>query len=174
MSLGNMVGNLTLGKKKYKDVEPDILLLIEKSNTLIARLSRLVSADAEAFYPLSQAYGMPRGTEEEKKLRDEVLQEALIGATEVPMEIARCCCEAIDLLEEYSKIGTRLAISDIGVGVSFCRGALQASKLNVIINTKIMKDQNLKEKTEAELEELLSKGISKADSVYKYVEELLK
>ena len=67
MALGSMVGNLTLGKKKYQDVEEDIKELLQKSEAIIENLNRLVSKDAEVFYPLSQAYGLPSGTEEENR-----------------------------------------------------------------------------------------------------------
>ncbi len=174
MALGSMVGNLTLGKKKYKDVEQDILVFLEKSEDVIRKLKELVNRDAEAFYPLSQAYGLPQETEEEKNIKNEVLQKALVEATAVPMEIARYSSKAIDLLEEYARIGTRIAISDAGVGAAFCMAALQGAKLNVLINTRIMKDAALKLDTEAELEEIVSKGIAKAEKVFKHVESLLK
>lgn len=173
MSLGSMVGNLTLGKKKYIDVEEDIKELLKKSEDIIDALKALVARDAEVFYPLSQAYGLPKNTEEEKNIKDAALQKALVAATMVPLTIAEYCLKAIDLHEEFAKKGTRIAISDVGVGVVFCKAALQGAKLNVLINTKIMKDQDLKNKIECRLKEIESEGISKADKILKYVEELL-
>lgn len=174
MSLGCMVGNLTLGKKKYQNVEPDIHILLEKSQNIIGELKELVSKDAEVFYPLSQAYGLPQNTEEEKALKERVLQHALIAATQVPLDIAKTCLEAIELMEEYAQKGTRIAISDAGVGVVFCKAALQGAKLNILINTKIMKDQELKNSMESQLFHIEHTGLEKADRVYQYVEELLK
>ena len=75
MALGNMVGSLTVGKKKYADVEADILTLKEKATALQADFLRLVEADAEAFEPLSKAYGMPRETEEEKAEQAQLRKE---------------------------------------------------------------------------------------------------
>lgn len=173
MSLGSMVGNLTLGKKKYADVEEDIKELLVKSEDVIENFKRLVAKDAEVFYPISQAYGLPKETEEEKKAKDEALQQALVAATMVPLEIARYCLKAIDLHEDYAKKGTRIAISDVGVGVIFCRAALQGAKLNVLINTKIMKDEELKSRIEKELKEIEEKGTLKADKIYSDVEKLL-
>ena len=100
MALGSMVGNLTLGKKKYQDVEEEIKELLVKSEAVMIELIKLVDKDAEAFFPLSQAYGLPKSTDEEKAVRERVLQGALVGATMVPLDIARSCCKAIDLLEE--------------------------------------------------------------------------
>ena len=171
IALGSMVGNLTLGKKKYQEVEADIKELLIKSEELKLKFEKLVDKDAEAFFPLSQAYGLPKNTEEEKLERDKVLQKALIGASEVPLNIARCCCEAIDLLEEYSKKGTRIAISDVGVGVYFAKAALMGAKLNVLINTNLMKNEILKESIEIELNELVEKYSSKAESIFLSVEK---
>jgi len=171
IALGSMVGNLTLGKKKYQDVEEDIKVLQEKSETLKKELKELVDKDAEAFFPLSQAYGLPKNTEEEKAERDRVLQNALVGASEVPLNIARCCCKAIDLLEEYSEKGTRIAISDVGVGAYFAKAALLGAKLNVLINTNLMKNESLKGAIESELEELVRKYTEKADGICAAVEK---
>lgn len=173
MALGSMVGNLTLGKKKYQDVEEDIKELLKKSEDIIESLKALVAKDAEVFYPLSQAYGLPQNTEEEKNAKEEALQKAVAAATMVPLTIAEYCLKAIDLHEEYAKKGTRIAISDVGVGVVFCKAALQGAKLNVLINTKIMKDLALKSKVESRLKEIESEGVSKADRVLQYVEGLL-
>lgn len=173
MSLGSMVGNLTLGKKKYADVEEDIRELLIKSQDIIENLKKLVARDAEVFYPLSKAYGMPKETEEEKRIKEETLQKALVDATMVPLEIAKYCLKAIDLHEEYAKKGTSIAISDVGVGVIFCKAALQGAKLNVLINTKIMKDMELKNKVESELRSIEEKGIQKADKIYSDVEKQL-
>ena len=70
VALGNMVGNLTVGKKKYASVEADVIALNQKAGALRRRLADLVAADAEAFEPLSRAYGLPRETEEQRALRD--------------------------------------------------------------------------------------------------------
>jgi methenyltetrahydrofolate cyclohydrolase len=173
MALGSMVGNLTVGKKKYKDVEEDIIELLKRSEVVINNLKNLVAKDAEVFYPLSQAYGLPSTTDEEKLAKEAVLQEALVEASMVPLEIAKNCLEAIHLHEEYAKKGTRIAISDVGVGVIFCKAALQGAKLNVLINTKIMKDQELKRKIESELQEIEKVGLMKADKIYQQVEGML-
>jgi formiminotetrahydrofolate cyclodeaminase len=170
IALGSMVGNLTLGKKKYQDVEEDIKELLIKSEALKIELMNLVDKDAEAFFPLSQAYGLPKNNEEEKAERDKVLQNALIEASDVPLNIARCCGKAIDLLEAYSKKGTRIAISDVGVGAYFAKAALMGAKLNVLVNTNLMKDKKLKEFIETELNELVEKYAEKADIIFLNVE----
>lgn len=173
VALGSMVGNLTTGKKKYADVEEDIQALLKKSDALTKRLNQLVQADAEVFEPLSKAYGMPTNTEDEKLEKEKVLQEVLTQATQVPLEIAECCLEGIKLLEQYAKKGSRLVVSDAGVGVIFCKSALQGSKLNVLINLKLMKNEKLKQEFSEKMAAIEVEGLKLADQVYEYVEEQL-
>lgn len=173
MALGSMVGNLTVGKKKYADVEEDMKALLAESEALIHRFNELVKEDAEVFEPLSKAYGLPSQTEEEKAEKERVLQEVLVKATQVPMEIAENCLKAIKLMEQYAKKGSRLVISDAGVGVIFCKSALQGAKLNVLINLQLMKNTELKEKFQKQISQVEAEGLRLADQVYQYVEELL-
>lgn len=170
MALGLMVGNLTLGKKKYQDVQEDVEKIMAKGQQILVRLEELVLEDAEAFYPLAKAYGLPKSTEKEARVKEETLQQALIKASLVPLEIARCAAQAIDLHEELEQKGSRLAISDVGVGVAFAKASLIGAKLNVLINTQIMKDQNLRQTIETELKEIVGVYSEKADRIYGKVE----
>jgi formiminotetrahydrofolate cyclodeaminase len=173
MALGLMVGNLTVGKKKYQDVEADILILMEKGREIMDRLTALVKEDAEAFFPLAKAYGMPQNTLEEVKEKDVTLQKALVKATMVPLEIARYCAKVIELQEELAAKGSRMAISDVGVGVIFAKAALQGAKLNILINTRSMKNGDLKQNIETELENLDRTFTEKADKIYAGIEAAL-
>jgi formiminotetrahydrofolate cyclodeaminase len=174
MALGMMVGNLTIGKKKYQIFEQDLIALQKKSSTIMQQLKSIVEEDAKVFYPLSQAYGIVANTDSERKMKNEVLQSVLIQATLVPLEIVRCCCEAIEFHREYAEKGTKLALSDVGVGVMFCMAALQGAKLNVLINTKIMNDQELKNQIEKELFELVEAGTKAAFEIFQQVESELR
>lgn len=174
IALGSMVGNLTIGKKKYMDVQDEIKELISKSEELRYKLQKLVERDAEVFYPLSQAYGLPKETEEEKQKRDEVMQRCLVDASMVPLEIAENVLEAIKLHERYAQVGSRIAISDVGVGVAFCMAALRGAKLNVLINTRLMKNAELKSQIENRLYPAEKEGLEIGERTFKYVEELLK
>ncbi|MGI6705542.1 MAG: cyclodeaminase/cyclohydrolase family protein [Clostridia bacterium] len=169
MALGSMVGNLTLGKKKYQDVQQDIENILEKARVLQKELLDLVEKDAEVFEPLSKAYGMPKNTEEEKAEKDRVMEEALKLASGVPLEIMEKTIQAIDLHEELAEKGTRLAISDVGVGVQFCKAALIGASLNVFINTKLMKDRETAQKINDRTDKMLKEGIEKADRIYQQV-----
>ena len=165
-ALGNMVGSLTVGKKKYADVEAEMWELKAKSDKLQAELLRLIERDAEVFEPLSKAYGMPRATEEEKAEKARVMEIVLKDACSVPMEIMEKCCEAIDIIVEFAAKGSVLAISDAGVGVAFCKAALKGASLNVYINTKSMQNREYAEELNAKCDAMLEKYTKIADEVF--------
>lgn len=172
-ALGSMVGNLTVGKKKYADVEEEMQILLKKSEVLIKRFNQLVEDDAAVFEPLSKAYGMPAGTEEERLEKETVLQEALIKATQIPLQIAESCLTAILLLEQYAKKGSRMVVSDAGVGAVLCKSALQGAKLNVLINLKLMRNEAQKKEFQDRMSGIEAEGLRLADQIYEYVEEQL-
>ena len=93
-ALGNMVGSLTVGKKKYADVEEEILALKAKCDQLQNELLDQVPADAEGFIPLSKAYGIPK----DDPSRPEIMEKATITACQVPMHIMELCCESIEAI----------------------------------------------------------------------------
>ena len=168
-ALGCMVGSLTVGKKKYAAVEEDIKTLMEKSLALQADLMTLIDKDAEAFEPLSKAYGLPSGTDEEKAHKAEVMAVVLKDACEVPMEIMRCCCKAIELIEDYAAKGSVIAISDAGVAATLCASALQGASLNVFINTKSMADRAQAEAFDTEANAMLDKYVPMANAIFQNV-----
>lgn len=168
-ALGNMVGSLTVGKKKYAAVEEEMQQLKAKADVLQKELLHLVERDAEVFEPLSKAYGMPKETEEEKAEKARVMEAALKEACSVPMEIMEKCCEAIELLVEFAAKGSVLAISDAGVGAAFCKAALEGASLNVYINTKSMTDREYAESLNRKCDEMLDKYTKIADDVFQSV-----
>ena len=174
VSLGAMVGSLTIGKKKYADVEEEMKALVERSKELSLKLQSMVKADAEAFLPLSDAYRMPSGTDEEKAAKDQAIQMALTGATEVPLNILILCAEAMELMVEFQKKGSRLALSDAGCGAAMCKAAMESAKLNVYINLKLMKDEEKVHQYQAKMDEAFVRGMALADQVYREVEEELR
>ena len=168
-ALGNMVGSLTVGKKKYADVEEEMYELKGKADALQKELLHLIERDAEVFEPLSKAYGMPRNTEEEKAEKARVMEIVLKDACSVPMEIMERCCEAIDLIEVFAEKGSTLAISDAGVGATFFKAALEGASLNVFINTKSMKNREYADELNKKADEMLSVYTKKAEEIYQSV-----
>ena len=164
-ALGGMVGSLTLGKKKYKDVEADIQRMMDESQQLQDQLLDLTQRDAEAFAPLGKAYGMPKETKEQQEEKVRILEQALNDACQVPLEIMEKCCQGIDLCGEFADQGSVMAISDAGAGASFCRAALQSASLNVYINTKSMQDRTRAEEINKKADTLLACYMKKADEI---------
>jgi formiminotetrahydrofolate cyclodeaminase len=169
MALSNMVGNLTVGKKKYADVEGEVKELIAAGSKIIAALESLVDKDAEVFEPLSKAYGLPRDTEEQKKVREETLENCCKTACSVPLEIMRQCLAGIKVHARMGQIGTMLAISDVACGVVFLKSALIAGSLNVIINLNSIRDQAWVDTHRAEMNQLLDEGKKLADETLELV-----
>ena len=170
VSLGDMVGELTVGKKKYADVEEEIQSLMARAQALRIRFLELVDADAACFAPLAKAYGIPK----EDPNRAQIMEEALKTACSVPMDIMRACAEAIDIIEEFAAKGSRLAVSDAGCGAILCKAAMQAAALNVFINTKSMKDLSCKAALEEEADALLTKYTDLGDTIYESVANSLR
>lgn len=172
--LSNMVGNLTTGKKKYAEVEGEVQELLQRGDVVIEQLKSLVDKDAEVFGPLSRAYGLPKDTPEQLKQKEETIEECSKVACSVPMEIMRSAYEGIKIHSRMGQIGSMLAISDVGCGVTFLKSALIAGSLNVIINLNTIKDPVFLENTRAEMDTLLADGSRLADETLDLVIAKLK
>lgn len=165
-ALGNMVGSLTVGKKKYAAVEEEMRALKDRCDRLQKDFLHLVERDAEVFEPLARAYSMPKNTEEEKAEKARVMEIVLRDACSVPMEIMEKCCEAIDIIAVFAEKGSVIAISDAGVGAAFAKAALQGASLNVYINTKSMADKALAAELNARCDRMLEEYTGKADAIF--------
>lgn len=173
MALGSMVCNLTIGKKKYAEFEPHVKEILERAKVLESELLKMIDEDAENFLPLSKAYGLPKATEEERKIKAETLEAATIQACSVPIAIVKSCYEAIKLHEDLVDKCSMLAISDVGVGVQCLRAAIISAELNVIININSIKDEAYVAKVKLTVEPLVEDGIKIADEVYGRVVKML-
>ena len=164
-ALCTMVGNYTVGKKKYADVEEDVEALMAKAEDIRARLLAQVDADAAAFEPLSRAYAIPK----DDPTRGEVMEQCLRDAAAAPMAILRLCCQAIDLHREMLDKGSVMMLSDVGTGVVLCWGALYGAALNVKVNTKSMADRAYAEAMNNQVDELVNRYWKVAEQVYEAV-----
>ena len=174
VSLGQMVINLTLGKKKYADVEEEMKELLEQLETLKAEFLHLADEDARGFAPLAAAYGLPGTTDEEKKRKAEVLEGHLLTASLVPLHVMEDAQKALVIMDILAEKGSRMAVSDVGVGVQFIRTALTGAVMNVWINTKSMKDREKAEELNRHADEMMRSGTAVADAVYQKVENALR
>ena len=164
-ALGNMVGSLTVGKKKYAAVEAEIIELKAKCDALQTELLNQVEADEVNFLPLAKAYGIPK----DDPNRDKVMEEATIIACSTPMKIMELCCEAIEAIAAFAAKGSRLAVSDAGCGAVCCKAALQAASLNVFINTKTLQNREAAEQLNARANAMLDKYCAMADEIFESV-----
>ena len=168
-ALGLMVTNLTVGKKKYADVEAEIIEIREKLEQKKQELIRLVDADAEAFEPLAKAYRLPKETEEEKAKKAEVMEAALKNAAEAPLHIMEAVVETMELIQVLGEKGSRLAVSDAGVAILFAQAALEGASLNIFINTKMMQNQAEAERLNRRADELIARGKELKEITYDVV-----
>lgn len=173
-ALGQMVANLTIGKKKYADVEAEIKELLGRMQRLQAAFVTLADRDAQVFAPLAQCYSLPSLTEEEKAYKEKVMEERLLDASFVPLEIMEHAVAMLGILEILGDKGSRLAVSDVGVGVQFIRASLLGAVMNVYINTKSMKNREKAEELNARAGQLIEEGTAWADRIYAKVLDQLR
>lgn len=173
-ALGQMVANLTIGKKKYAQVEDEIKELAERMKGIQGQFTALADQDAKVFAPLAKCYSLPSGTEEEKAYKAEVMEARLLDASLVPMEIMEKASEMLEIMDILADKGSRMAVSDVGVGVQFIRTALLGAVMNVYINTKSMKNRGKAEEMNEKAERLIREGTEAADRIYQKVLEQLR
>lgn len=173
-ALGMMVANLTIGKKRYADVEEEIKASLIKLKGLQEELVRLTDADAKAFEPLSKAYGLPRETKEQQEKKEAVMEEALYEASVVPMEIMETIRKVMEELEVLGEKGSRIAISDVGVGILFAQAALEGASLNIFINTKLMKNRERAKEMNSKAEAMIQEGSRQKEKIYQNVLEKIR
>ena len=168
-ALVSMVCNLTIGKKKYADVEGDMKDVLAKAEDLRHRLTGMIQEDVKAFDTVMGAYGMPKETDADKAARDAAIQDALKQATEVPIRCCRLAREVIDLALTASEKGNLNVISDAGVGVLSANAALRSAALNVYINAKMISDKSFTDAKLSELENLLAGAEATTEKAYDIV-----
>ncbi len=170
IALGGMVGSLTVGKKTYADVEDEVRAWMEEAEGLRGELLLAMDADAEAFLPLSEAYAIPK----DDPTRDAVMEAALRVACEAPLVLMQKLCRAIELIEGFAAKGSRIALSDAGVGAVCCKAALQGAALNIYINIKSMQEIDQASYFKSSAESMLAEYVPRADAIYAQVTEQLK
>lgn len=172
-ALVSMVCNLTIGKKKYVDVEEEIRAILEQSEALRRELLTLLEEDVAAYTRVSEAMKMPRDTEEQKAAREEALDKALKEATEVPLRVAEACVKIMELCRPVAEKGNVNAVSDAGVAVVMAEAGLRSAALNVLINLGWLKDETFKKEAQARLDKLLEGKSLLKEEIYELVKSKL-
>ncbi len=168
-ALISMVCNVSIGKKGYEGVEAELRTVLAESEALRHRMAAMVGEDVAAFDGLMAAYKLPKSSHDEKSRRADAIQASLERATEVPLDCARACAQAIRLARRAGQHGYRHVISDAGVGVAAAYSALRSAALNVFINAPALKDRAFAERSVAEIETLLKWSAAESEDVYALV-----
>lgn len=170
-ALTAMVCALTIGKKKYADVQDLAAESMEKANDLKARFVDVMDRDTEAFNAVSAVFAMPKDTDEQKAARKAAMQEALKGCTKTPFEMMQLACETLELTRSLVGRLNASAASDLGCSALSLRAAIQGAWLNVLINISGIADEAFAAEYRKNGEALLAKALPLADEIY---EEILK
>jgi formiminotetrahydrofolate cyclodeaminase len=172
-ALVSMVCNLTVGKKNYEDVSDELQKVLTQAEDLRGRLTDMIRADVEVFDQVMAAYGLPKDSDEQKTARSAAIQTALRAATDVPLNCARACAEAIALTKVVAEKGNRNVISDAGVAVLAAYAALRSAALNVYINAGGIKDKEFVDGRLAELQKILDGTDTATEEIYQLVKSKL-
>lgn len=168
-ALGMMVANLTVGKKRYAEVEDEVKEILVRLETTRNELMILADKDAEAFEPLSKAYGLPKDTEEEQREKERIMEAALYEASRVPLEIMETVLKTMRDLKFLGEKGSKLAVSDVGVGILFAQAALEGASLNVLINTRLMKNRERAKELNRKADVMIREGREQKEEIYEGV-----
>ncbi len=174
-ALTAMVACLTQGRKRYAAYADNAALVQEKAEGLQRRLLSLMEEDSRAFLLVSEAFSLPRETEEQKALRSAAIQEGLRACTQTPMEMMRLCGEAISLCSDFLEEGfNQSSASDLGVAFLSLRSAMESAWLNVLINLSSIKDPVFVKTYRENGEALLNRALPLAEKGYQKILSLIR
>ena len=140
-ALAAMVANLTIGRKKYAEVNDIMVELSSRFEKLSSRLIEDVDRDSDAYNRVFAAFKMPKDTDEEKQVRSEAIQRETKYAAQVPMEVARAVYEVLPMIDTVAQKGNSNAVTDACVSMMCARTAILGALLNVRINLTSIKDE---------------------------------
>jgi len=169
-ALGSMVCHYTVGKKKFKKVEPKVKELLSQAESLRAKLSDLIQADIDAYEQVSQAYKMPKDTEEEKKARQMAILQALKSAINVPMEVAKSSFDLIKLSWELVKVGNPQLIGDVGCAAALAVASFESASLLIEYNLNLINDDELRR----EISPMIDKFSKECREIYGEIAEVIR
>lgn len=156
-----MVARLSIGKKKYADVEGEMKSVLKEAEELRGKLTNAVDEDAASFDAIMQAFKLPKGTDDEKAARSQAIQDATLYAAEVPLQTATDAVRVMELALRVASVGNSNAITDGASGAAMARAALTSAGYNVRINLSSLKDKD----KAAELLDALKVLEAKADEI---------
>lgn len=166
-SLGEMVTNLTIGKKTYAQYEDELVSLRNELESLREELLKCINNDAKAFEPLAKAYSMPKDSPN----YESTMEKCLVDAANSPFQILKLTTRIIDIDERLAVIGSKLAVSDAATSVMLAHGVLYGTYINIIVNTRLMKNHeyanDLNNNSKAMLDEYAKKALDIFEQINK-------
>jgi formiminotetrahydrofolate cyclodeaminase len=173
-ALVGMVCRLTIGRKRFADVEDELRAVLEQAETLRVRLTELANADSEAFDQVMTAYHLPKETEEEGAARQAAVQAALQGATLVPLETASACATVVELAAQVIEKINPNALGDAGAAALLAEAGLKSAQLNVAINLTDIHNPEFVRETQEGLRGILAGAGEAKERVFAYVLDQVK
>jgi methenyltetrahydrofolate cyclohydrolase len=168
-SLGMMVCNLTIGKKKYADVEQEMISFKEKLETVKKKFVELGQKDNSSFDKVMDAFKLTKESEKEKDVRSKAIEDATIGATAAPMDVIQTSKALLPILEILIDKGNRNSISDAGVAVALVRTTVNGAYLNVLINCSSLNNQTIAGELKKTADILVTEIINSCDRLFERV-----
>jgi glutamate formiminotransferase/formiminotetrahydrofolate cyclodeaminase len=168
-ALSSMVCNLTIGKEKYIDSQDEIKKVLNKSEQLRKKLTKLIDKDTEAFNNLMKAFKMPKENEEQKNIRSKAIQEGYKLASSIPLETAKTCEEILDVAIVVTKKGNQSSITDAAISAIMAKAGVEGAILNIKINLGSIKDEKFVKNINAQIEDLQKNASNKTAEILKIV-----
>lgn len=173
VALATMVANLSAHKRGWDERWAAFSKVAERGVQLQVQLAALVDADTAAFNQIMEAYGLPKATEDQKKVRHQAIQDATRHAIEIPMQVARLSMQAMEVASEMASIGNPNSITDAGVGAMAIRTGVKGAILNARVNLADLEDVDFAKRVRIECQELWSACDAAEAAVIARVDELL-
>ena len=167
VSLGTMVANLSSHKRGWDERWEEFSDWAEKGQALKDELLHLVDEDTRAFNKIMDAFGMPKGTDEEKQARKDAIEGASKYAMEIPFRVMQKSFESMEVMKAMAKFGNPNSVSDAGVGALCARTAVRGAFMNVRINASGVEDKDF-------VNDLLEKGNTLEDKAAAMEQEIVK
>ncbi|MBU1320112.1 MAG: glutamate formimidoyltransferase [candidate division Zixibacteria bacterium] len=168
-ALSGMVCRLTLGKKKYQDVQDEMSETLKRADDLKMELYKLIQEDADAFDAVMAARKLPKDTDKQKEARLEAIQKATIIAAEVPLKVMKTSLEVMAVAQVAAEKGNVNSVSDAGCAALNARSAVLGAFLNVKINLPGIDDEAVRKRLETEADRIRNEAERTAQSVYDLV-----
>ncbi|MFP5264356.1 MAG: cyclodeaminase/cyclohydrolase family protein [Blastocatellia bacterium] len=164
-SLGQMMCNISIGKKKFAEAETRLKEVRDELDRLCARLRELIADDAASFEAVLRAYRLPKETEDQKRERAAQVEAAIRGAVEVPLETAERSFQVLKHLRELADIGNPNALSDVAVGALLAEVAVKGASYNVYVNLGSLSDREMSDRVSRKMAGLIGDARSVAGEI---------